>query len=77
MQIKLLAFAQARDQLGFHEQTVECAPGETPRQIVLRHGQQPAGLSTWRVAADGDYIGWDDPLTVPCELAIIPPVSGG
>jgi hypothetical protein len=36
MQLQLLAFAQAHDQLGFRERLVECSPTETPRQILAR-----------------------------------------
>lgn len=34
--VKLLAFAQAADRLGWREMLVECAPQETPREIIER-----------------------------------------
>ena len=76
MPVKLLAFAQTRDALGFHERTVACAPEETPRAILARVAPalDPAGL---RVAIDGEYRDWDAPIGAASEIALIPPVSGG
>ena len=87
MEVKLLAFAQAQDQLGFREQQFESRPGETPRQLLQRvaPGFDP-GLA--RVAVQCEYHDWDAPIddcrnprqssgTQPLEVAIIPPVSGG
>lgn len=76
MHIRLLAFAQTRDALGFHEREVPCAPGETPREIVARIA--PAlELAHLRVAVDCEYHDWDRPIGEARELALIPPVSGG
>jgi molybdopterin synthase sulfur carrier subunit len=76
MQVTLLAFAQARDQLGWPERLVECAPEETPRAILARIAP---GLraETMRVAVDQEYQGWDAPIGPAKEIALIPPVSGG
>jgi len=76
VQIKLLAFAQARDQLGWSERVVDCAPGETPRSI-LRRVAPAASPEGWRVAVDEEYQAWDTPLGAAREIALIPPVSGG
>lgn len=76
MQVKLLAFAQTQDQLGFHERLVECDANETPRELLARiaPGFVPA---TVRVAVDCEYADWDAPLAAATEIALIPPVSGG
>lgn len=76
MQVKLLAFAQARDQLGWPERVVECEPGETPRAIFTRVAPA-ARVETWRVAVDEEYHSWDSPIGDAREIALIPPVSGG
>jgi molybdopterin synthase sulfur carrier subunit len=76
MRVKLLAFAQARDQLGFGEREIDCQPTDTPRQVIGRIAASDA-LSMMRVAVDREYRGWDEPLGPAEELAIIPPVSGG
>ena len=76
MQVKLLAFAQARDQLGWPERVVECQPEETPRAILARVAPA-AGVEGWRVAVDEEYHSWDAPLGKAREIALIPPVSGG
>jgi molybdopterin synthase sulfur carrier subunit len=76
MQVRLLAFAQTRDQLGFDERLVECAAADTPRSLLARlaPGFSATGL---RVAVDCEYCEWDTPLGSAVEVAIIPPVSGG
>jgi len=76
MQLQLLAFAQAHDQLGFRERLVECSPTETPRQILARLAPT-AACGTMRVALDCEYTDWDAPIGEARELAFIPPVSGG
>lgn len=76
MQVKLLAFAQARDQLGWSERAVACEPTETPRTILARVAPM-APIETWRVAVDEEYQPWDAPIGEAREIALIPPVSGG
>ena len=76
MHIKLIAFAQARDQLGFDERNLEYQPDQTARELIL--GLAPgATLGTMRVAVDQEYRGWDEPIGLAREIAVIPPVSGG
>lgn len=76
MQVKLLAFAQTSDQLGFRERAIECAASDTLRTIIAKVAPQldPAGL---RVAVDHEYRDWDAPVGDAREIALIPPVSGG
>jgi molybdopterin converting factor small subunit len=76
VQVTLLAFAQAHDQLGFRERAIECSADETPRSILARLAPQlePKDM---RVAVDREYCGWDDPIGEASEIALIPPVSGG
>lgn len=76
MQLKIVAFAQAADLLGFRERIVESAPDETARLLFARLAPN-ADLQMMRVAIDREYRGWDEPLGSAHELALIPPVSGG
>lgn len=76
MQVTLLAFAQARDRLGFRERAVECAPAETPRMLLARVAPG-FDVAAVRVAVDGEYHDWDAALGEVKEIALIPPVSGG
>lgn len=76
MQVKLLAFAQARDQLGFDERMVTCQPEESPRAILARIAPG-LRVESMRVAVDQEYQSWDAPLGGASEIALIPPVSGG
>ena len=79
MQVTILAFAQAHDRLGFGERVVECAPTDTPRQILERIGEASVMEVTvgMRVAVDQEYASWDAPIGEAREIAVIPPVSGG
>ena len=76
MQLKLLAFAQIREQLGFSERIVECGPDETARDVISRVAPELA-ISSVRVALDCEYRSWDTRVGGSHELALIPPVSGG
>ncbi|HSI85255.1 MAG: MoaD/ThiS family protein [Candidatus Methylacidiphilales bacterium] len=89
MRIQVLAFAQARDILGFDERDVEfpadvSVPASAQTQPTaeellnsLKPGIRAALPPTTRVAIDMEYSSWDTPLTHGQVLAIIPPVSGG
>ena len=76
MHVKLLAFAQAGDLLGFRERLVECDALDSPRAILARIAP---GFSTEnvRVAVDEEYAEWDRAIGNAREIALIPPVSGG
>jgi molybdopterin synthase sulfur carrier subunit len=76
MEISILAFARAREELGFAEKSIECEPEETPRKIVERIAPG-FDLKALRAAVDREYSGWDTPIGQARELALIPPVSGG
>ena len=76
MNLTLLVFAQAVDQLGFRERVVECSAGDSPRAILAKVA--PAfDPSAMRVAVDCEYHDWDAPVGEASEIALIPPVSGG
>lgn len=77
MKVTLLTFAQTRTQLGFGEKSVECEPGETPREILRRVAPGFDPGKTIRVAVNQEYADWDLPVGQATELALIPPVSGG
>jgi molybdopterin synthase sulfur carrier subunit len=77
--LRILCFAQAREKLGFAEKTILCEPTATPRDILvsLAHASIPDAASTWRVALDHEYAGWNEPIGDAAEMALLPPVSGG
>jgi molybdopterin converting factor small subunit len=75
--VKLLAFALAADRLGWRDMLVECAPGESPRDIIARIAPEFDPDSV-RVAVNCEYWTWDDAVgPFAQELALLPPVSGG
>ena len=76
MQVKLLAFAQAGDALGFRERVVECDALDSPRTILARI-EPSFSTENLRVAVDEEYAEWDRAIGEAREIALIPPVSGG
>lgn len=75
--VKLLAFAQTADLLGWRDMLVECGPQETPREILGRIAPS-FDPDTVRVALNCEYWTWDDAVgPFAEELALLPPVSGG
>ena len=76
MQVKLIAFAQAGESLGFRERVVECDAQETPRTILKRIKPR-FSTENVRVAVDEEYAEWDRAIGEAREIALIPPVSGG
>ena len=76
MHVKLIAFAQTGDWLGFRERVIECEASESPRVILLRIAPQ-FSTGNLRVAVDEEYAEWDRAIGEAREIALIPPVSGG
>jgi molybdopterin converting factor small subunit len=78
VRISVVAFAQARELLGFASTTVDCDPGETTGALLKRLvGERAIPTGSWRAALNEEYVGWDSPIGSASELAILPPVSGG
>ncbi len=81
MKIRLLAFATASDALGTEEREVEVAEGFTVEDLQRWLGEQyPALAPLWpklAIAVDGEICSRQRVLTEGCEVALLPPVSGG
>jgi molybdopterin synthase sulfur carrier subunit len=79
MTVKVLYFASLRDAAGTAEEMVETPAADAAGLYALlqaRHGfAMPR--ERLRVAIDGAFAQWADPLRDGCEVAFIPPVSGG
>ena len=81
MEIRLLAFATASDALGAEERRLEVAEGSTVADLKTLLGERhPELAALWprlAVAMDGKIVGDGETLTANCEVALLPPVSGG
>ncbi len=74
----LLAFAQARDVLGFSQREIETDPEQSATALLDQlHPGWREKLPGTRVALDQVYADWDTPLGEAKEIALLPPVSGG
>ena len=79
MGCRVIAFAQAREWLGFSEREVEVLPQETGRGLVsaLLRERSRELPPTWKLALDEQWVGWDAPIGTAREIAVMPPFSGG
>jgi molybdopterin synthase sulfur carrier subunit len=81
MSVRVLAFAGARDAIGKGEFELTLSSPTTARSLLDRlcveHRALEPYSSSLRVAVNGAYAAWDDPIRDGDEVAIIPPVAGG
>lgn len=79
--VRLLLFAQFREELGGKERTLELAPGTSPRQALSQlaagNPRLQALSGVVRFAVNGAFATGDEPLADGDELAFWPPVAGG
>lgn len=80
-EVRLLAFAGARDVVGAGELSVPLASPETARAFLERLIERFPGLArhrgSLRLAVNGTYALWDEHVSPGDEVALIPPVAGG
>jgi molybdopterin converting factor small subunit len=81
MRIRLVAFAQVRESLGFGQRDIEVAPGATVAVLwsqVARESEALAGLrESTRFARNGTLVEPEATLIDGDEVAFMPPVGGG
>jgi molybdopterin synthase sulfur carrier subunit len=78
MSVTVLYFASLRDAAGVEREQLPlpASLADLYSQLADRYGfSLPA--AKLRVAVDGAFARWDSPLRDGCEIAFIPPVSGG
>ncbi len=76
--VTVLYFASLRDAAGVERETLDHAgdPAALYALLQARHGFA-LPRERLRVAIDGAFARWTDPLHDGAEIAFIPPVSGG
>lgn len=81
MTIRILAFAQAREAIGGERTQLELPAGSRVSDALALLEQRHAALAPLRahlaVAVDQQLVRHECPLSDNCELALLPPVSGG
>jgi molybdopterin synthase catalytic subunit len=81
MRIRLLAFATARDAIGSQQIELVLPDGATIEDLATRlRRDYPKLRAVWprlAVAVDGELVEADTDLHPGCEVALLPPVSGG
>jgi molybdopterin synthase sulfur carrier subunit len=78
-EVTLLYFASLREAAGIEAEAIESHAPDLEGLYVeaqARHGFQWPSASL-RVAVDGEFARWPDPVRDGSEIAFIPPVSGG
>lgn len=78
MSVTVLYFASLRDAAGVDSEQMPrpASLGELYDALRARHGFA-LGRERLRVAVDGAFAQWTDPVREGAEVAFIPPVSGG
>ena len=77
--VNVLYFASLRDAAGMASEHVESSAPDLRAlyaELQARHGFVLPG-DRLRVAVDGAFARWDEPVHEGSEVAFIPPVSGG
>ena len=81
MRIRLLAFASAAEALGTPETELELPDAsrmaELRAHLERRHPDLGSLWDRLAIAVDGQIVGDNHPLSEGCEVALLPPVSGG
>lgn len=78
MSVTVLYFASLRDAAGVDSEVLELPVSLAGlyESLRARHGFA-LGRERLRVAVDGVFANWSDPVADGAEIAFIPPVSGG
>ena len=76
--VRVLYFASLRDAAGVDSEMIEATGDLRALYLALqqRHGFA-LPVERVRVAVDGAFARWQDPVRDGSEVAFIPPVSGG
>ncbi len=81
MQIEVLMFAAAREAAGSDAIQVDVIDDATAGDVMAAIGHQLPELASLlpscRLAVDNSYIANESAVSAGCEVALIPPVSGG
>ena len=86
MNLKLLFFANLREQFGFSQKEFTLSKEvRTPEEFLLIMSKQTGGewinlfedKMLFKVAINQDLSSWKDPIFEGDELAIFPPITGG
>ena len=81
MQIDVRLFAQARERVGSRQARLELPDGSRVSDALTALERAYPGLAELRphlaVAVDGTLANTNELLAEGCELALLPPVSGG
>jgi len=79
--VRLLTFAGARDIVGSPEVSVDldvpCSAADFLSLLCERYPGLVPYRRALRIAVNGSYVAWHDPVSAGDEVALIPPVAGG
>jgi molybdopterin converting factor subunit 1 len=81
MKVQIQLFAILREAAGANQLSLEVASGTTARQVAQilaeRFPKFRGHLGTLSFAVNGEIVSAETALTDSCEVALLPPVSGG
>ena len=77
VQVRIICFGPLTERLGWRQKTLEITSPSTPKDVALMLDLQMWTQHGLTYHVDGKMVTPDTPLTDGCELALLPPVSGG
>ena len=81
MKIKVILFAALREATGMDRYELDIPQGSTAEQAAIKLAESfpkiAPHLTSISFAVDNEFVPASFGLNSPCELALIPPVSGG
>ena len=77
MEVRVICFGQLPERLGWRQKTIEITEPATPLDVALMLDLQMWTQHGLTYHVDGKMVTPESPLSDGCELALLPPVSGG
>ena len=77
VQVRVICFGQLPERLGWRQKTIEITEPATPLDVALMLDLQMWTQHGLTYHVDGKMVTPESPLSDGCELALLPPVSGG
>ena len=77
IEINVICFGPLVEELGFRESRVNVSSKSTAKTIIIQLNAGKWINAGIKIALNGDFINLDHVITESCELALLPPVSGG
>ena len=77
IKVNLICFGPLAEELGFRESIIMINENLTPKDIIIQLNAEKWIEAGIKIALNGEFINLNHVITQNCEIAMLPPVSGG